>query len=105
MTAKKKSRARETIVARVNGRELRLRNHAAVLGWLLTEELLWGERPEFAGLKAQINAQIATRSGIKGQYGPSLSFVGSAEESGFALDKLVTNMSAYRPFVCWTKCQ
>ena len=28
MTAKKKTRARETIVARVNGRELPLRNHA-----------------------------------------------------------------------------
>ena len=28
MTARKKTRARETIVARVNGRELPLRNHA-----------------------------------------------------------------------------
>ena len=28
MTAKKKTRSRETIVARVNGRELPLRNHA-----------------------------------------------------------------------------
>ena len=44
MTAKKKTRAREAIVARVNGRELPLRNHAErALSDYFTS--LYGQRP------------------------------------------------------------
>jgi outer membrane protein len=53
-----------------------------------------GARPEFASLHAQQAAQDATLRSIKGQYGPSLNLVGSADASGYKVDSLAANLSA-----------
>lgn len=52
------------------------------------------ERPEFAALKRQMLAQRATLRSIRGQYGPSLNFVGNVDENGYRLSSMATNLSA-----------
>ncbi|HEY2733849.1 MAG TPA: TolC family protein [Polyangiales bacterium] len=50
-------------------------------------------RPDFTALREQVMAEETTLSAIKGQYGPSLGAVGSADESGYKLNNLVGNFS------------
>jgi outer membrane protein len=52
------------------------------------------ERPEVAALRNTRSAQEAVLRGIKGQYGPTLNFVGSADESGYRISSMATNLSA-----------
>jgi outer membrane protein len=50
-------------------------------------------RPEFAALMAQREAETNTLRSIKGQYGPSLNFVGSVDETGYnKLSNIATNV-------------
>jgi outer membrane protein len=51
------------------------------------------QRPEFRAFKEQVEAQEATLRSIKGQYGPILSAVGSADIQGFSLNTYAPNMS------------
>jgi outer membrane protein len=51
------------------------------------------ERPDFLALRTQVMAEETTLRAIKGQYGPSLSAIGSADESGFDVTGLVGNVS------------
>jgi outer membrane protein len=50
-------------------------------------------RPEFVAFKAQLEAQEASLRSIKGQYGPTLSAVGSADLQGFSVDRIAPNMA------------
>jgi outer membrane protein len=52
------------------------------------------ERPDFLALRTQVMAEETTLRSIKGQYGPSLSAVGAADATGFALDHMAGNLSA-----------
>jgi outer membrane protein len=52
------------------------------------------ERPEFAALQRQVRAEQATVRSIRGQYGPSLNLVGTADETGYSLSSMATNLSA-----------
>ena len=52
------------------------------------------QRPEFAALQRQVEAQEATLRSIRGQYGPSLNLTGSVDEAGYRLTSLATNFSA-----------
>jgi outer membrane protein len=50
-------------------------------------------RPEFAALFAQKEAEANTLRSIKGQYGPTLNFVGSVDETGYnKLSNIATNV-------------
>jgi outer membrane protein len=51
------------------------------------------QRPEFAAIQQQLAAEEATLSSIKGQYGPSLSAVGTLDEQGYRLSSIATNLS------------
>jgi outer membrane protein len=52
------------------------------------------QRPEFLAFGAQLSAQRATTRSLKGQYGPSLSAIGTADENGYRLNHLAWNLSA-----------
>jgi outer membrane protein len=52
------------------------------------------DRPEFAALSGQMRAEQATLRSIEGQYGPSLNLVGTADENGYRLSSMATNLSA-----------
>jgi outer membrane protein len=49
-------------------------------------------RPEFASLQDQVRAEQEALASIKGQYGPTLNLVGSADKTGYQLDNLATNL-------------
>jgi outer membrane protein len=51
------------------------------------------QRPEFAAMRAQLNAQQATLRSIRGQYGPALNATASGDYSGFDMSKLAPNFS------------
>ena len=51
------------------------------------------QRPEFQAFQQQVQAQEATLRSIKGQYGPTLSAVGSADVQGFNAGPYAANMS------------
>jgi outer membrane protein len=52
-----------------------------------------GQRPELQAFKSQLAAQEATLRSIKGQYGPTLNAVGSADIQGFSFNMLAPNLS------------
>lgn len=51
------------------------------------------QRPELQAFKKQLLAQEDNLRSIKGQYGPTLNLVGSADIQGFALERLAPNLS------------
>jgi outer membrane protein len=52
-----------------------------------------GQRPEFVAFKRQLEAQEASERAIRGQYGPTLNLVGSADYTGLQIDAMVPNVS------------
>jgi outer membrane protein len=51
------------------------------------------ERPDFLALRTQVLAEETTLRAIKGQYGPSFSAFGTADETGFRASGLVGNLA------------